>query len=115
LLQLARMDEFVPVANTPELGPGDIKEVAAHGRQVGVTNVAQTYYAFDACCPVDGTNLAREGRLKGDLIVCPQDKAAFDIRTGECVTPEGQPGLRRYSIKVEENQVKVGPLIGRAD
>ena len=101
-------DEFIPVARTPDLGPGDIREVEAHGRHVGLTNVGQTYYAFSAECPVDGTNLAREGVLRGDLIVCPQDKAAFDIRTGESVAP-GQQGLQRYPIKVEENEVKIGP------
>ena len=46
-------DEFIPVIRTPELGPGDLREVEAHGRAMGVTNVGQTYYAFDARCPVD--------------------------------------------------------------
>lgn len=105
-------DEYVPVVRTPELGPGDVREVEAHGRSLGVTNVGQTYYAFDAECPVDGTNLARDGVLRGDVIKCPQDDAEFDVRTGECLEPEGQPGLRRYAIKVEENQVKVGPTLG---
>ncbi|MGQ0562270.1 MAG: Rieske (2Fe-2S) protein [Gemmatimonadota bacterium] len=104
-------EEFTPVLKTPDLGPGNIAEVEAHGRHVGVTNVGQTYYAFDAACPVDGTNLAREGVLRGDLLVCPQDAAAFDVRTGECVAPEGQPGLQRYSVRVEENQVKIGPRV----
>ena len=104
-------DEFIPVAKTPELGPGELKEVEARGRHFGLTNVGQTYYAFDAQCPVDGTNLAREGVLRGDRLVCPQDDATFDVRTGECIEPEGQRGLQRYSIKVEENQVKIGPPI----
>ena len=104
-------DEYVPVVSTPELGPGDVREVSAHGRMVGVTNVGQTYYAFDAACPVDGTNLAREGELHGDVIRCPQDETRFDVRTGESLDP-GQPGLRRYAIRVEENQVKVGPRLG---
>jgi nitrite reductase/ring-hydroxylating ferredoxin subunit len=106
-------DEFVPVAKTLDLGPGNIKEVEAHGRQVGLTNVGQTYYAFDAKCPIDGTNLARDGVLRGEHLVCPQDDATFDVRTGECIEPEGQRGLQRYSIKVEENQVKIGPPINR--
>jgi nitrite reductase/ring-hydroxylating ferredoxin subunit len=104
-------DEFVPVVRTPDLGPGAVREVSAHGRAVGVTNVGQTYYAFGAVCPVDGTNLAREGELRGDVIQCPQDDARFDVRTGECLEP-GQPGLQRYAIRVEENQVKVGPPLG---
>ena len=105
-------NDFVPVVRTPELGPGAVREVNAHGRAVGVTNVGQTYYAFDAACPVDGTNLARNGVLRGDVIKCPQDDARFDVRTGECLEPDGQPGLQRYAIRVEENQVKVGPPLG---
>lgn len=104
-------DEFVPVARTPELGPGDLREVEAHGRAMGVTNVGQTYYAFDARCPVDGTNLARDGVLEGEVIRCPKDEAEFDIRTGECLEPEAGPELRRYAIKVEANEVKVGPRL----
>lgn len=104
-------DDFTPVIRTPDLGPGTVEEVEANGQQLAVTNVGQTYYAFEAACPVDGTNLARDGVLEGDVIKCPQDEAEFDVRTGECLEPEGQPGLRRYAIKVEENQVKVGPRL----
>ena len=104
-------DEFVPVARTPDIGPGDVKEVEAHGKNVGLTNVGQTYYAFEPSCPVDGTNLARDGVLRGDTIVCPADQAAFDVRTGERVDDRGE-GLGRYEIRVEENQVKIGPPVG---
>ena len=102
-------DDFVAVVRTPELGPGDVREVSAHGEAVGVTNVGQTYYAFKASCPVDGTNLARNGVLSGDVIKCPRDAAEFDVRTGERLDADGDRGLERYAIRVEDNQVKVGP------
>lgn len=103
-------DKYISVARTPDVGPGDVREVEAHGQNVGLTNVGQTYYAFDASCPEDGTNLAREGVLKGDLIVCPQDDASFDVRTGERMDSQGD-GLTLYAIKVEDNQVMIGPPI----
>ena len=102
-------EEYVPVVRTPDLGPGDVREVSAHGRALGVTNVGQTYYAFDPVCPVDGTNLARSGVLRGDILKCPHDEASFDIRTGERLEAQGEPGLQRYAIRVEENEVKIGP------
>ena len=102
------MEKYIAVVRTPDLGPGDIKEVEAHGHVVGVTNVGQTYYAFEASCPVDGTNLAREGLIKGEALVCPQDNTRFDIRTG---ASEAGAHLQRYAINVEENQVKIGPPI----
>lgn len=103
------MAEYEPVANTRDVGPGDLCEVRAHGRLLGITNVGQTYYAFDATCPADGTNLAGEGRLVGDHVECPGDHAVFDVRTGERVDHRGERGLTRYAIRVEDNQVKIGP------
>jgi nitrite reductase/ring-hydroxylating ferredoxin subunit len=101
------MAPFETVLLTPELGPGTLTEVQAHGSDIVLANVGQTYYALDACCPVDGTNLAREGRLDGDILTCPYDDAAFDIRTGRRV--DGDGALRTHSIRVEGNEVRVGP------
>lgn len=106
------MAEYVPVANTPELGPGEMREVRVRGEAVVVVNVGQTYYAVSAHCPNDGLNLAREGRLRGELLICPRDDWAYDVRTGWRVHPAGGPGLRRYAIRVEENRILVGPPLG---
>jgi nitrite reductase/ring-hydroxylating ferredoxin subunit len=102
------MPAFESVLRTPELGPGDLAEVHAHGRDIAVANVGQTYYAVDARCPVDGTNLARNGRLDGDLLICPNDEARFDIRTGHRLDGDGR--LSAHLIRVEGNDVLVGPL-----
>ena len=48
-------------------------------------------------------------RVSEGMDAAPGHIRAFDVRTGECVDPEGQPGLQRYSIRVEENQIKIGP------
>jgi nitrite reductase/ring-hydroxylating ferredoxin subunit len=99
--------DFQTVLRTPELGPGAIVEVLVHGRGLAIANVDQTYYALEATCPVDGTNLARDGRLDGDLLVCPNDLARFDVRTGAAV--DGSAALRPHSVRVEGNEVRVGP------
>mgnify|MGYP001199820826 FL=1 len=102
--------EYQGVLHTPDLGPGQMREVEAHGEILVLLNVGQTYYALSAHCPNDGVNLAREGRLKGDLLICPGDGWAFDVRTGQRVDPPGGPRLTRYPIIVEENLIKVGRL-----
>jgi nitrite reductase/ring-hydroxylating ferredoxin subunit len=102
------MAGFQTVMRTPDLGPGSLAEVRAHGRDIALANVGQTYYAVDAVCPVDGTNLAREGRLDGDLLICPNDAARFDIRTGRRVD-DGTGELSQLDIRVEGNEVRVGP------
>ncbi len=104
------MEEYQAVLRTAELGPGQIREVEAHGEPVALLNVGQTYYALSALCPTDDTNLAREGRLNGYLLVCPSDHATFDIRCGARVEPPG-PGIRHYAIHVAGNRVEVGPAL----
>jgi nitrite reductase/ring-hydroxylating ferredoxin subunit len=101
------MSEYETVLRTPDLGPGAIKPVQAHGRDMAVANVGQTYYALDATCPVDGTDLARDGRLVGDFLICPNDDARFDVRTGARV--DGREALRAHAVRVEGNEVRVGP------
>lgn len=102
------MTDYETVLRTADLGPGNIVEVEAHGRPLALANVGQTYYALDAECPSDGTNLAREGRLEGDLLICPHDASAFDVRNGVRVSGRGS-ALRSYSIQVAGNEIRVGP------
>lgn len=101
------MTQYQSVLRTQDLGPGRVVEVKAHGRALALANVDQTYYAVDARCPEDGANLAREGRLDGDLLICPVDRTAFDVRSGGRVGGGGPP-LRTYPIQVTENEIRVG-------
>lgn len=101
------MTQYQSVLRTQDLGPGSVIEVKAHGRSVALVNVGQTYYAVDARCPDDGTNLARAARLDDELLVCPVDDAAFNVRTGDRVG--GGAPLRTYPINVTENDIRVGP------
>ncbi|HSJ25912.1 MAG TPA: Rieske 2Fe-2S domain-containing protein [Longimicrobiales bacterium] len=101
------MASFETVLRTPDLGPGAVREVEVHGRRLAVANVGQTYYALAARCPVDGTNLATDGRIEGDALVCPNDEARFDVRTGRQLDGDGE--LAAHAIRVEGNQVLVGP------
>jgi nitrite reductase/ring-hydroxylating ferredoxin subunit len=107
------MTSFETVLRTPDLGPGSLAAVQAHGRDIAVANVGQTYYAVEARCPVDGTNLARDGRLDGETLVCPNDDARFDIRTGAQV--DGSGALQPHAIQVLGNEVRVGPPRHDAD
>jgi nitrite reductase/ring-hydroxylating ferredoxin subunit len=103
------MTEFEPVLNTPDLGPGAVAAVHAHGRDIALVNVGQTYYAVDARCPVDGTHLGRHGRLDGDTLACPNDAARFNVRTGLRLDAAGE--LNAHGIRVEGNRVLVGPQL----
>ncbi len=105
------MAEYEPVLHTPELGPGEMREVEAHGETLALLNVGQTYYALDARCPGDDRNLAREGRLRGDHLECPGDHALYDVRTGRRLDEPDGAGLRSYAIQVAGNEILVGPPV----
>lgn len=105
------MAEYQAVAGTAELGPGQIQEAEVQGEPVMVVNIGQTYYALSARCPYDDTNLAREGNIDGELIVCPTDGRSYDLRSGESTRRGDVRYLERYAIRVENNEVKVGPRL----
>lgn len=107
------MATFETVMRTPDLGPGSMRTVRAHGHDIAVANIGQTYYAVDAICPVDGTNLGQDGTLENELLVCPGDDARFDMRTGERVDGgRTNSGLRSYEIRIEGNDIRVGGATG---
>jgi nitrite reductase/ring-hydroxylating ferredoxin subunit len=99
------MTGYETVARTPELGPGTVREVRLHGRRLALANVGQTYYAVQGDCPADGASLG-EGRLNGDLLICPNDHA-YDVRDGQA--PDSPLFLVRYAIHVTGNEIQVGP------
>ena len=104
------MPDFMAVLHTPELGPGEMREVKAHGETLALLNVDQRYYALEAHCPADDTNLARDGRLRGDQLECPADHAVYDVRTGQRVDGPAGDGLRTCAIEISGNEIRVGPL-----
>ena len=107
----ADTDGYQAVLTTPELGPGSIAEVQAGGRRLVLLNMDQTYYALDAKCTADGTNLALGGAIEGEALVCSKDGATFDVRSGARIDRSGDP-LRRYAIQIEGNEIRVGPPLG---
>lgn len=106
------MADYESVLSTPELGPGHMREVHAHGEPIVLVNVAQRYFALQANCPHDATNLATDGKLSGDHLVCPHDNWTYDVRTGERIEHPGDPPLERYDVKIEGNEILIGPPLG---
>ena len=106
------MSEFQPVYRTADLGPGHVAAVEAGGQTLALANIDQTYYALDGRCPADGTPLAADENLHGATLICPHDGATFDVRTGARVDVKKGSALGRYAIRVEGNEILVGPRLG---
>ena len=99
---------FEKVADLGDLSPGDMMAVEVGGEQVLLANVDGTIYACDDICTHAYASLS-EGDLNGDEIECPLHGAAFNVTTGQCLTPPAQEDLRVYPVQVEGQDVLVGP------
>jgi 3-phenylpropionate/trans-cinnamate dioxygenase ferredoxin subunit len=101
-------DEFVPVAKTTDLLPGQMKWVAVNGERRVLANVEGTFYAISDVCGHRNAPLSR-GKLKGYLIECPLHFAQFDVRTGELVNGPVSTAVAVYQVRVEGETVYIKP------
>ena len=86
------------VALTREIAPGECKIVSVDGREIGVFNVGNEFYALMNRCPHEAAALCRgtimsrpasdmpgiyrlEGR--GEMLRCPWHGWLFEIKTGQ--------------------------------
>jgi 3-phenylpropionate/trans-cinnamate dioxygenase ferredoxin component len=100
------MADFITVATTDEIPPGDRLVVEIGRRWVAIFNVDGTYYAIEDRCTHDDGPLA-EGILSGTTIECPRHGACFDITNGKVLTPPAMIDVPSYQVRVEGNEVQV--------
>jgi 3-phenylpropionate/trans-cinnamate dioxygenase ferredoxin component len=100
------MADFVTIATTDELKPGEriIVELGRHW--IAVFNVDGSYYAIEDVCTHDDGPLA-EGELEGYVIACPRHGATFDIRTGQVLSPPALVDVSSYQVRVVGNEIQV--------
>lgn len=94
----------IPVAAVGELGPGEMKEIDLGGRQVLLAFVEGKYFAFARQCPHGEADL-KTGALEGVKIRCHNHNYCFDLRTGECVLPQGGPKLTVLPVEEKGEEV----------
>jgi nitrite reductase/ring-hydroxylating ferredoxin subunit len=101
-------DEFVPVAKTTDLLPGQMKWVAVNGERRVLANVEGAFYAISDVCGHRNAPLSR-GKLDGYLIECPLHFAQFDVRTGELVNGPVSTAVAVYQVRVDGETVYIKP------
>ena len=100
--------EFVKVAATGEVAPGKKKLVRVGHEQILLVNMDGTYYAVDGLCPHALASL-NIGQISGEEIVCPVHGSSFNVKTGEVMSPPAGEGLTVYPVRVEGDDLLVGP------
>lgn len=102
---------FVKVAAVGELSPGDMKSVEVGNDQILLINHEGNIYACDDICSHAYAVLS-EGDISGDEIECPLHGSAFNYITGEVLTPPADENLRTFEIRIDGDDILVGPAKG---
>ena len=100
------MGEFVKVAKTSQIAPGQAKEVWVNNQQIALFNLGGTFYALVNECTHSGGPLS-EGEIAGDQVTCPWHGAMFNIRTGEVLGPPAAEALAKYNVRVQGDDIEV--------
>ena len=100
------MPEFVKIAKTDEIAPGQGKMVEVSGKKIALFNVDGSFYAIDDTCTHRGGPLS-EGVLEGKKVSCPWHGAVYDVTSGEVLGPPAPKGVARYNARVEGDHVEV--------
>ena len=100
------MGEFVKVATTGVIAPGEGKLVDAAGKKIALFNVDGTFYAIDETCTHRGGPLS-EGMLMGKEVTCPWHGAVFDVTTGNVLGAPAPRGVVSYKVRVEGDDIEV--------
>lgn len=100
------MADFVKVATTNEIEPGQPRLVDVQGKRIALFNVDGKFFALDNTCTHRGGPLG-EGKMSGHEVTCPWHGATFDVRTGEVVRPPAQRAVARYDVRVTESDIEV--------
>lgn len=104
--------EYIPVATTEEIKPGERMLMEIDGEPVAVFNIGGKYFAIKDVCSHDDGPVA-EGPLDGHQIECPRHGARFDIRNGKVLTLPAVVDIPAYPVRVVGDEIELGwPLDG---
>ena len=102
---------FVKVAEVGEISPGEMKVVEVGEEQILLVNVEGNIHACDDICSHAYASLS-EGDLNGDEVECPLHGSAFNVITGEALTPPAEDNIRVFEVRIDGQDVMVGPAKG---
>lgn len=99
------MAEFIVVAKTSDVEPGQMKSFQVKGHAILIANWQGTYFATQDLCTHDNGILG-DGELVDGEIECPRHGARFDLQTGRGTMPAMLP-IKTFPTKVEGDTILV--------
>ncbi len=104
--EASEMTDFVKVARTDEINPGQARSIDVKGKQIAVFNISGEFFAIDNMCTHEAGPLA-EGEISGHEVTCPLHGAKFDVRTGEVLGPPAYDDVICYAVRVMGTDIEV--------
>jgi nitrite reductase/ring-hydroxylating ferredoxin subunit len=98
--------EWLKVAKTGEIAPGEAKAVAVGAQRIALFNIEGTYHAIDDACTHRGGPLS-EGVVEGTEVTCPWHGAVFDVTTGSVLGAPAPRDVAHYAARVESNDIEI--------
>lgn len=103
-------ENFVKVAQTGDLSPGQMKLVEIGDERILLTNLGGEYHAVAEVCSHAFAPLS-EGDLTNEEVECPLHGSVFNVKTGEVLSPPADESLTVYPVRVEGSDILVGPVV----
>ncbi|PKB63781.1 MAG: hypothetical protein BZY80_05445 [SAR202 cluster bacterium Io17-Chloro-G2] len=102
---------FVKVAQTGEIAPGQMKPVRLGEEEVLLVNIDGNFHAISDTCSHQGGTLS-DGDLDGEQVECPLHGAAFNVVTGDVLSPPARQGVPTHEVRISGNDILLGPARG---
>lgn len=101
------MADFIRIASTADVPPGEGRVVDIAGRTIALFNVAGQFYALDNTCAHRGGPLGEGYCDPLNLTVqCPWHGWIYSLQTGDS-TIDSSARVQKFDVVVEGDEVKV--------
>ena len=87
------MAQFIKIASTTDLAPGEAKCVEVAGKKIALFNLDGTFFAIDDTCTHRGGPLS-EGEVSGEEVTCPWHGPSTTSRPVRCSARPPRAGSR---------------------
>ncbi len=100
------MADFIAVAKTNDVKPGQMKVFTVNGKRVLIANLEGTFFATQDLCTHDGGSLA-DGELVDGEIECPRHGARFEVKTGRVTALPAMFPIKTFPVQVSGENLQV--------
>jgi len=90
------------------LGSGVMMMVEVGDDRILLANVEGNVHAIEDICSHAYASLS-EGDLNGQEVECPLHGSAFDLISGEAMTPPADENVKVYELRIEGQDILLGP------